>query len=202
MLFSPIRWLTKLLSLALTVAVVYVVVCGVQVVIASRLATAPSAVKPALAIVVLGQPVVNGSAGVDLAARLEQAATLYEDHRASSIVVTGPRTSLSVEARLLLRDCHDASPTLIKVQASDAAVALLKTARRLTRGNSVIVVTDAIDAQWVRYVGAEDGLFVQVSPPASSEKLVFSELGPLVRESTGIAVGRLVGFGHVPWAAY
>ncbi|HXZ83272.1 MAG TPA: ElyC/SanA/YdcF family protein [Acidimicrobiales bacterium] len=202
MLFTPVRWVIKLVSLALIVAVVYVVVCGVQVVISSRLSTAPSAIKPAMAIVVLGQPVANRSAGADLSARLKQAATLYADHRAGLVFVTGSAASLRVEWNLLRKTYHVAPSALKRVSAADASIALLETSKALMSGNSVIIVTDAIDALWAKYVGAQDGLSVQVSPPASSEKLIFSELGPLVRESTGVAVGRIFGFGHAPWAAY
>ncbi len=206
MLFGPVRLVVRLVSLVVTGAIVYVIVCGVQVVEASRLSAVPSAVHPASAIVVLGQPVAKADRA-DLISRLGQAVLLYRDHRSSRVIVTwspppaGSVGSIAYEKKFLVgpgvprRD-------LTFVAAPDASTALSKTAKLLGKGTSVIVVTDAIDALWTQGAGAGDGLSVAVSPPPSSKKLVFTELGPFVRETTGVAVGRIFGFGRISWAAH
>jgi hypothetical protein len=206
MLFGPVRLVVRLVSLVVTGAIVYVIVCGVQVVEASRLSTAPSAVHPASAIVVLGQSVVRADQA-DLTSRLRQAALLYRHDRSRRVIVTwsppraGSVGSFAYEEKFL---DHYGVPrlALTSVAAPDASTALSKTAKLLGKGTSVIVVTDAIDALWTQGAGAGDGLSVAVSPPPSSKKLVFTELGPFVRETTGVAVGRIFGFGRISWAAH
>jgi uncharacterized SAM-binding protein YcdF (DUF218 family) len=207
MLFGPVRLISKLLSLVVFAAVVYVIVCGVQVVNASRLSTTPDSVRPAAAIVVLGEPVAKADR-TDLTARLRQAALLYRSNRAPKVLLTwyppsaGEVGSLSYDARWL--EAHGVvSSELVAREAPNAVVALSKAAKLFDRrGSGVIVVTDAIDALWTQGAGSADGLTLQVSPPPSSKKFVFDELGPLLRESTGVAVGRVFGFGRAAWAAY
>lgn len=206
MLSGSVRLLTKLLPLVVVGAVVYVIVCGVQVVEASRLSAAPGAVRQAPAIIVIGQPVASADRS-DLVARLRQAALLYRHGRAPHVVLTwsppaaGSIGSVSFESKWLRH--HGVLPSsLTELRASNSVVALSRTAKILGKGRGVIVVTDAIDALWTEGAGAGDGLSVQVSPPPSSKKLVFSEFGPLVREATAVAVGRVFGFGRISWAAY
>ncbi len=206
MLFGPVRLISRLVSLVVIGVIVYVIVCGVQVVSASRLSTAPTAVHRATAIVVLGQPVVRADKA-DLVARLRQAALLYRHDRARHIVLTWfPPSTSWVGSKAYesswLENHGVRSSALIDIEASDAAVALSKTAKHLGRGRGIIVVTDAIDALWTEGAGTADGLAVQVSPPPGSKKHLFSEMGPLVRETTGVAVGRVFGFGRATWAAY
>jgi uncharacterized SAM-binding protein YcdF (DUF218 family) len=206
MLFGPARLISKLISLALFAAVVYVAVCGVQVVNASRLSTTPDAVGPAAAIVVLGEPVAKADRA-DLTARLRQAALLYRSGRAPRVLVTwyppsrGAVGSRAYDTKWL--EAHGvASSALVAREAPNAVGALSLAAKLFDRRGSVIVVTDAIDALWTQGAGSADGLTLQVSPPPSSKKFVFDELGPLLRESTGVAVGRVFGFGRAAWAAY
>jgi hypothetical protein len=204
-LFGPARLISKLISLVVFAAVVYVAVCGVQVVNASRLSTAPAAVSPASAILVVGDPVAR-SDRVDLVSRLRQAALLCRHGRAPRILLasyppqSGSVGSFSYDVKTLdgfgLGSC-----AVVELRAPNTAVALSQTARRLGDGGSVIVVTDAIDALWTRGAASGDGLTAQVSPPPSSKKFVFDEIGPLLREATGVAVGRVLGFGRVSWAA-
>jgi uncharacterized SAM-binding protein YcdF (DUF218 family) len=206
MLFGPARLISKLISLVVFAAVVYVVVCGVQVVNASRLSTAPDSVGPAVAIVVLGEPVARADSA-DLTSRLRQAALLYRSGRARKVLLTWyPPSPGEVGSR-----AHDTNwleahgivaSALVAREAPNAVGALSSAAKLFDRRGSVIVVTDAIDALWTQGAGSADGLTLQVSPPPSSKKFVFDELGPLLRESTGVAVGRVFGFGRAAWAAY
>ncbi len=206
MLSGLVRLVFRFIPLVVIGAIVYVIVCGVQVVTASSISTAPTAVRRATAIVVLGQRATAAERS-DLVARLRQAALLYRNGRASRVVVTwsspsaGSVGSGSYESKWL--EAHGVvSSVLTELKASNAATALSRVAILLGRERSVIVVTDAIDALWTEGAGAGDGLSVQVSPPPSSKKFVFFELGPLVREATGVAAGRVFGFGRISWAAY
>jgi len=210
MLFAPIRWAFKLAYFAVLAAVVYVVVTGFQVVTASHLPTSAAAVRPARAIVVLGAPVVGRVAGPDLVARLEQALALYQAKLAPTVVVTGaPAVAASgatpasaavttVSAAWLEARGVPVS-SVVAAPASGAPAGISAAAARLAHGAQVIVVTDAIDALWVKGAASRIGLVTQVSPAVGSEKSVVTEVGPLWRQATAVAVGRLIGYGRTTW---
>jgi hypothetical protein len=205
-LFAPIRWTFRLISLVVLGAIVYVVVSGVQVVDASHLPTAVTGVGPAQTIVVLGAPVQGSQPGADLSGRLQQALLLYEAKRAPAIIVTGPPTTSgtssvgAVSTAWLTRQGVPKSK-VTTVSASNAASGLGAVSEMLGRGAQVIVVTDAIDSLWTRGVASSDGLVADISPAFGSEKTVFTEIGPLWRQATGVAVGRAIGYGRATWAA-
>lgn len=211
-LFGPIRWALKLLYFAVLAAVVYVVVSGFQVVSASHLSTEVSAVGPARAVVVLGAPVTGSEPGPDLTARLQQALLLYQAKRAPTLVIAGaPATAAaaSVPASAAVTSVAESwltangvpASSIVTVSATDAASGLSQAVSVLGKGAQVIVVTDAIDALWTKGAASHLGLSAQVSPAVGSEKAFYSELGPLWRQATGVAVGRLIGYTRATWAS-
>jgi hypothetical protein len=90
-----------------------------------------------------------------------------------------------------------------EILADDAATQLRLAASTLGASPAhpvhVIVVTDAVDALWTRHAAAEDGLAATIVAPAGLPVAVRS-LGPLLRETSAVAVGRIIGFGRVTWA--
>jgi len=206
-LFAPIRWTLRLASLVVFGAIVYVVVSGVQVVDASHLPTAVASVGPAQTIVVLGAPVAGSAPGAELSGRLQQALLLYEAKRAPTIIVTGPPAASggssvgSVSTAWLARQGVPRSKVMT-VSASNAATGLSAVSEMLGHGAQVIVVTDAIDCLWTKGVASADGLVADISPAFGSEKTVFTEIGPLWRQATGVAAGRVVGYPRTTWAAH
>jgi uncharacterized SAM-binding protein YcdF (DUF218 family) len=211
LLFAPIRWALKLVYFAVLAAVVYLVVSGFQVVFASHLPTGAASARKARAIVVLGAPVVNGSPGPDLTARLRQTLRLFDASRGPKVVVVGEAASPGVGAETTVaRDWLVArgvpASSVATVTAPDASTGLTKVKSipgvGVGDGTSVIIVTDAIDALWTNGAASKAGLSAQVSPALGSEKAVYEELGALWRQATGVAVGRLIGYGHATWAAH
>lgn len=216
LLFAPIRWTLKLVYFAVLAAAVYVVVSGFQVVTASHLPTSSTALEPARAIVVLGAPVERSAPagpyvpGPDLTGRLEQALALYEAKLAPQILLTGAPAepvaattptvpAVTAVAAGWLEGRGVPASSIEPLTASGAPAGVAAAASALARGTRVIVVTDAIDALWVKGAASRSGLVVQVSPAVGSERSVTSELGPLWRQATAVAVGRLIGYGRTSW---
>jgi hypothetical protein len=207
LLFAPIRWALKLIYFAVLGSVVYVIVSGVQVVTSSHLPTAASAAGTASDIVVLGAPAVGVSPGQDFEARLTQAVQLYRAKAAPRIIVVGApalganEAQTSVAQRWLVSRGVPAGAISL-VSAPSAASGLPLVGAKL-RGSAtdVIVVTDAIDALWTRNAAGKVGLNAKISPAQNTEIPVYNEFGPLWREATGVAVGRIIGYGRTTWAA-
>ena len=205
MLFAPIRLAIRLVSFIITGAIVYLVICAVQVVTASRLPTSPMKIRSASAIVVVDTPATSSSAVRDMASRLKWTSRLYSARRAKSVVIISTRSSSPVPALNsavhTLQSEGVPSSAVVRLSSSSLMQGFSDTASRLGHGASAIVVTDAIDALWTEGVSTADGLKVQISSPPSSQKIVFSELDQLWRQASGVAVGRVIGFGRTPWAA-
>ncbi len=204
-LFAPIRWALRLSSLVVLGAIVYVVVSGVQVYQASRTSSAIDAVPAASAIVVIGTPIAGSQPSADLAGRLEQALLLYEGHRAPTILVTGMPASASSApvpevARRWLVAQGVPSAAVIPVSASTPASGLALATSELGTRRDVIVVTDAMDTLWAKDAATQAGLAPELSPVSGSARGLLGEFGPLWREATGVALGRIIGYGRVPWA--
>ena len=92
---------------------------------------------------------------------------------------------------------------VLMVPAPDARRALDGVASLLGPRHTVLVVTDAVDALFIERLGAGLGLHVVVSPPLGSQQSLPSlvtGIGPLWRESSAMALGRIVGFGRIDWA--
>jgi hypothetical protein len=201
---KPIKWAIKLASLVVFAAAIYVVVSGVQVARAEGGSVAPNSPTPA-AIVVTGTP-SSGTAGpsADLLGRLQHGLALYQSHAAPLLIVAGPSVASGPTV-------PDAAKTWLVGQGVPAsAVTSLVTAngsefdavaKALGRGRAVIVVTDAVDALWAKDAASGAGLVVGVSPVPGTKAAVFTQLAPLFRQATGVAAGRVIGYGHASWAA-
>ena len=88
LLFWPARLAMKLISLLVTAALIYLIVCGVQVVTASWVTSSCSGIKPASAITVSGG-CASTSLSSDIKLRLKWAASLYSARRGPEVIVCG-----------------------------------------------------------------------------------------------------------------
>lgn len=206
MLFlAPIRWALRLPKLMVLGAAAYVVASGVQVVTASRQAAAKSAVAKASAIVVLPAPLEDGKPSADLVGRLQEALLLAQRGVAPRVLVGGApahagATSPSTVARswLLARGLHGSS--VLALSTRTATATLTAAAAIVGPPARVVAVTDAMDALFTRGAASADGLKAQVVPASGSTSIAMSDLGPLWRQATGVAVGRVVGYPRATWA--
>jgi len=201
LLFWPIRFVFRIVSLLVLAAVAYLVYSGVEVVLASRATSDAEKIPSASAIVVLPAKVTGSSPGPDNLGRLTEVAALYAAHRAPTIVVAAPaatRTEPSgvTVARRWLVARGVPSAAILAVRATDSVIGLSRAAKLLGSRDQVIVVTDAIDALWTKDLAAGDHLKATIAPAVGSKKLILEEIGALWRESSAVAAGRVIGYGR------
>ena len=206
MLFFPIRVAMKVVSLLITAAIAYLVLSAVQVVLASRASASPSAYHDASAIVVLGAPAPGGTPGTDLTGRLDTAVALYGAHLSNRVLVTGSGGNAAsagvVQASSAWLAAHGVPSSAVGTVDSEDAIGGLKGAvTSLGHGASVLVVTDAIDVLWTKGAATSAGLMPQVVPASGSKVAIYTEIGPLARQTAGVAAGRIIGDLRATWAA-
>jgi hypothetical protein len=197
------RIVYRIITLAVSAVVVYLIVCGVQVEMASRSAVSPSRANRAAAIVVTGTPGMT-KMSADFRAKLRVASSLYSKGLAPVLIVavpSGARRSGALSSQRMAELAPAVKPSEVTgVMAKSAGTEFSSVEKRIGRGRRVIVVTDAINSLYMEGVAAENGLHAEVVAPAASKKIVFAQISPLFRELTGVAVGRVFGFGNATWA--
>lgn len=199
-----IRILYRTISLLISAAIVYLIVCAVQVDTASRGVISPSRAQHAAAIVVTGTPGTS-QMSADFRAKLRVATSLYS-RRLASLLIVGFPSGVNSSSGLSEQRVREIAPI---VNPRDVTAILAKTSgsefsrveKRIGRGRRVIVVTDAINALYMEGLVADDGLRPEVIAPPASKKSVFGQFSPLFREATGVAVGRVIGFANATWAS-
>ena len=182
------------LGIVVAVVVAYLGVTFLQV----WLAADDDAVGPADAVVVLGAAQWDGRPSPVFQRRLDHAAALWSAGVAPNIVVTGGKQSgdrvtqgFAAYDYLRRRGVPDAA-LLVEVNGTDTYTELSASAgilRAAGLGNQVVLVTDGYHALRTRLVAEEVGLAAGVS--VASEGIRPAQL---VRETAGVAAGRLVGF--------
>lgn len=192
--------IARLLLLAIVLSAGYVVITFVQVYRASN----HNGAHEADAIIVLGAAQYDGVPSPVLQDRLEHALTLYEQHLAPTIVVTGGRQSGDrfTEATTgynYLRAHGVPDEALLKevggtnTYESLAASANFLRDRDLTR---VVLVTDGYHAFRVGAIADDLGLQASVSP-TSTRLSTAAELRQMVRETVAVSIGRLIGWNRL-----
>lgn len=193
----------RIVTLLITAAIVYFVVTAVQVETAAHRARSPKRAEHAALIVVTGTPgMPNMSA--DYRAKLRVASSLYRRGLAPVLIIAVP-SGVSRKGALSAQRTKELESVLkpaeaTAVLATDAGTEFSRVEKRVGRGHRVIVVTDAINALYMESVATGDGLVPEVVAPPGSKKFVFSQISPLFREASGVAVGRVIGFAHATWA--
>ena len=160
--------------------------------------------RAAGAIVVMGAAQYDGVPSPDLRARLDQAALLWHQHYATSLMVTGSKepgdlyTEAQASARYLVSVGIPASDIL---QAggrnswdnlSEAAPTLL------ARGEgTVLVVTDKFHEARSLAIASSVGLTPYPTPTQHSPIRGFAAVPYYAKETVGVAVGRIIGFDNL-----
>jgi uncharacterized SAM-binding protein YcdF (DUF218 family) len=190
--------LVKLVVLAASLAVAYVLFTFVQVWLASRHDQA----RPAEAIVVLGAAQFNGVPSSILRARLDHAYDLYERELAPVIVVTGGKqpgdqfTEATASADYLIGKGVPDEDILREVSGTNSWESLAAASEFLkVRGiHRVLLVSDPFHSFRINAMAGELGLEGHPSPTRTSPITGFSATRHLVRETAAVAVGRVVGY--------
>jgi uncharacterized SAM-binding protein YcdF (DUF218 family) len=157
--------------------------------------------RAAGAIVVMGAAQYDGVPSPDLQARLEQAALLWHQHYASTIMATGSKepgdayTESEASARYLesvgipARDILQAGGRNSWDNLADAAPKLI------ARGDTtVLVVTDKFHEDRSLAIATSVGLTPYPTPTQYSPITGFSAVPYYAKETLGVAIGRIIGF--------
>jgi hypothetical protein len=190
----PLKVMMKLTSLVVLALVVYLVVSGVQVILGARIPQGTKTLTPAATILVLGSSLDQSPLTADLSNRLQEGLKCFNDHLAPSITVTGA----GMVAQLELDGV--AKKDIQMISGSNTAGQLQVAASDIGAGRKVIVVTDAIDAFWVRGTAVHYGLRPQIAPALSSERPFYDQLGRVLSQASAVAFGRVFGFERASWA--
>jgi uncharacterized SAM-binding protein YcdF (DUF218 family) len=194
----PFKLALKVASALVAVVVLYFVVTAVQV---WHTGTERST-KDADAIVVCGSAEYNGTPSPDLAARLDEALSLFRAHRAPLVAVTGGRkrgdryTEAEVSAAYLAARGVPAS-AIVQGSGDDtyqnmASIAPPLKARDVS---SVLVVTDAFHEDRAMAIASTFG-FAPLPAPAQHSPLSGGRaLGNYLRETVAVGLGRILGYG-------
>lgn len=183
---------SRAIGLVVLLAVLYLATTFVDIWFATR----RTAQGDAPAALVLGAAQYNGTPSPVLVRRLDEAALLYENERVQLVVVTGGQQEgdTTTEAKAgydYLRDAGIPDSDLrLEVQGDSTYTSMAAAARflRAEEISDVILVTDAYHTRRVELIAAEVGLTVEVSAVGEAD------LGPMIRETIAVSVGRVVGF--------
>ena len=193
------RWTRKIISFGILLLLVYLGATLFQVWSASRRDDA----RQAEAIVVFGAAQYNGRPSPVLRARLDHAASLYEDDLAPTIVVTGGQqpgdttNEATASAAYLRRQYGIADEDILREVSSENSWQQMASAANELRKRDkeqVILVTDPFHAARVQAMAEELGLDSHVSPTRTSPIGGTRELKHFARETVAVAGGRVVGF--------
>jgi maltose-binding protein MalE len=86
------------------------------------------------------------------------------------------------------------------VNGANTASQLQAAATKIGAGQKVIIVTDAMDAFWVRGTAVHYGLLPQIAPALDSERPFYDQIGTVLSQAGAVAVGRIIGFERATWA--
>lgn len=202
MLFAPLRFASRIVSLLLMAILVYLAVSLVQVWLTSRHYDP----HPAGAIMVMGAAEYNGVPSPDLQARLNEAVKLFRKGDASVIMVTGGRekgdvyTESEASMSYLLKegvpagDILQAGGSNTYENVADAAPILL--ARHDT---TVLVTTDPFHEDRSMAISSSFGLTSSPTPTQTSPIKGWSTVPYFLKEAVGVGLGRIIGFNHLEW---
>jgi uncharacterized SAM-binding protein YcdF (DUF218 family) len=203
MLFGPLRFALRIISLLLAAILVYLAVSLVQVWLTSRHYDP----HPAGAIMVMGAAEYDGVPSPDLQARLDEATKLFsKDHASSIIMVTGGRekgdvyTESEASMSYLLTkgipadDILQAGGSNTYENVADAAPILLA-----RHDATVLVTTDPFHEDRSMAISSSFGLTPFPTPTQTSPINGWSTVHYFLKEAVGVGLGRIIGFNHLEW---
>jgi hypothetical protein len=206
--FGVFRWFRRLVYLVVLGVFLYVVVSGVQVILAASPSGSPTAVAPARAIVVLPGPIKSPTLSFNLQQRLDQALLLFIHHRAPTVVVAGgaPRpgepTIASLEAQYLVRQALPMKDIFeLSTSQDPATLSAVEAVYGDGRPARVILVANPFDLLRVSKTAVAEGLLPEVSPAPPPRQSFLHEFAVLWTEAAAVSFGRVVGFQHTGWAS-
>ncbi len=198
--FRLLKFLVKCVLTLVLAVLVYLAVTGVQVWMTGRRYEP----RPADAIVVMGAAQYDGVPSPDLQARLDEAFLLWQGHDARTIMVTGYKepgdrfTESQASARYLTYRGVPASD-ILQAGGSDSWGNLSEAAPQLlARGDTtVLMVTDPFHEDRSMAIATTLGLQPYPTPTRTSPITGVSVVPYYVKETVGVALGRIIGFDRL-----
>ncbi|MFI5034575.1 MAG: YdcF family protein [Acidimicrobiales bacterium] len=197
MILGPLKLFLRLVSLVLSIVIVYLAVGFVQVWLTGR----EHSTTRSQAILVLGTTEDNGKPSAELAARLTAALVLYHDRRAPWIVVTGGKlagdnyTEAGVSATYL--EARGVPRARIIVGSGNDTwqnVASVIPAMRAHDLVTVLCVTDPFHEYRAMAIASDQGLTPHPAPVANAPSSHGSLWYYYFRETLAVGLGRLIGY--------
>lgn len=200
MIFGPIKLIMRVMSLLLTLIILYFAVTFVQIYQRGH----EHSTNSAQAILVFGTTENNGAPSPELAARLDQALNLYHAGRAPWLVVTGGNrpgdvyTEAGVSATYLEHHGVASSKILIGggTDTWQNVTSVIKTLRA-HHVKTVITVTDPFHEYRAMAIASDQGLTAFPSPVTNSPTSKHSLWRYYLKETLEVGAGRVVGYGRL-----
>jgi uncharacterized SAM-binding protein YcdF (DUF218 family) len=205
---TPLAFLRRLIRIGIRVGLlafvllfVYLAVTFAQVWMASRRDEA----RRSDAIIVLGAAEYNGSPSPVLAARLDHAIDLYDQHIAPVIVVTGGKqpgdrfTEAGASANYLHQHSIPDAAILRETTGRTSWESLEAAARFLENRNMkrVVLVSDPYHSARIKAIAHEVGLDAVTSPTRTSPIKGTAALKRMFGETLRVAAGRIFGYARL-----
>lgn len=200
MIFGPFKLVLRIISLVVTLAILYFAVTFAQIWMTGH----EHSSQQAQGILVFGTTEDNGVPSPELRARLDDALTLYRQHRAAWVAVTGGNrpgdvyTEAGVSASYL--EQHGVPKARIMLGAGDNTwqnVATVLPALKAHGIVSVITVTDPFHEFRAMAISSAEGLKPVSVPVADSPTIKFSLWKYYLKETVAVGVGRTIGYGRL-----
>ena len=197
MIFGPLKLILRIVSLLLSVVILYFAVTFVQIWLTGH----EHSTRDAQAILVFGTTEDNGTPSPELQARLDEALVLWHRDRAPWIAVTGGKrpgdhfTEAGVSATYL--EAHGVpAAKILQGSGTDtwrnvASVLPKLKAHDIT---TVLTVTDPFHEDRAMAISSSQGLTPYPSPVRNSPTVKHSLWKYYLKETFEVGVGRIIGY--------
>jgi uncharacterized SAM-binding protein YcdF (DUF218 family) len=198
-IFGPFKLILRIISLVISIVIIYFAVTFVQVWLTGH----EHSTRHAQAILVFGTTEDNGTPSPELRARLDQALALWHKDRAPWIAVTGGKrpgdqfTEAGVSATYLEGKGVPSSKILVGAGTNTwqnvATVVPKLAAQHIT---TVLTVTDPFHEDRAMAISSSQGLTPFPSPVRNSPTVKHSLWKYYLKETFGVGIGRIIGYGR------
>jgi len=196
-IFGPIKLIIRIVTLLISVVIVYFAITFVQIWMTGH----EHSTKHAQAILVFGTTEDNGTPSPELRARLDQALILWHKDRAPWIAVTGGKrpgdafTEADVSVTYLESHGVPAS-RILKGSGTDTweNVATVLPKLKSHGITTVLTVTDPFHEDRAMAIASSQGLTPYPSPVRNSPTVKHSLWKYYLKETFEVGIGRIIGF--------
>jgi uncharacterized SAM-binding protein YcdF (DUF218 family) len=196
------RMVIKIVLVLVFLLVVYFVITWVQVWLTSRM----SEPQQSQAIVIMGSAQYNGVPSPDLLARLRDADALYRRHLAQWVIATGAKepgdnfTEAETEATWLEHNFVPASAVIqVGGRTTWQSLSLADKVLKSKGLHQILIVTDGFHEDRCLAIASGFGLQAKPVPTTNSPITGWSAFPYFLKETTAVAIGRVIGYSHLEW---